>query len=244
MVIEWLYILTLITTLFITLILNVVIWTKYRSSPSRWFSVFLAYISISLVSYLFFSISNDRNTIFFWVRIRFFALSFSAFILPAFLLVYTGRDKWLRSKLVYLLIIPIITNLIIWFAPQYFWESWDFTQLNLINVESPIHTGWYWVHVVYSVLSWIISCSIIVQQAMQATRAGRRQAIMVAVAIFIPLVVAMLPTFGIMRGLPNPIPISLAGTSIILAWAMFDQGLLKFSTTKRTKITKKNDYQS
>jgi|GEM_PF-2849932 len=229
MIIEWLYFLILCSSLIINIIIVGLAWTSWTSLAGKWYIAIVSVITIALLSYIFFLISESQQVIFFWVRIRFFALSLLPYFVIGFMSVYTGRDLQFRSLRFVLLIIPIITNIIVWFAPHLFWESWDYKLIGIINLETAIYTGWFGIHSSYAVVCFLFAIIIALRYTMQVTAQSRRQMIAIMVAILLPLVVVLLPVLGISRGSLNPFPISLSISVLIYGWALLKEGLLKLS---------------
>ncbi len=229
MTLEWLYVLILSISLIINLIATGLTYSRRIAKGGSWFAWVNLINAIAVMSYLFFSVFEDPDIIFFWVRIRMFALSLIPLALLLFVLNYTENRDQIYRYVQYSIIIPIITNLVVWFAPHLFWLSWTYSRPDLINLEAPVFTGWFWVHSVYGILGLLISSILMIRYALQATHQTKRQAYLMAVAISIPSTVVLLPVLGVTRNLINPFPISLTIAGVIVSITLFNEGLLRLS---------------
>jgi PAS domain S-box-containing protein len=229
MILEFLYLLVLFLSLIINLIIMGFAWTRWKSLVGKWYIAFATMIELALLSYILFSLSDNHDTIFFWVRFRFVVLSLSPIIFFGFILVYTDHIQWLRTNWWLLLIIPIITIIIVWFAPHLFWQSWDFTRNDVINIENATYTGWFSVHALYALGNLLISSVIVLRHAMHATSNTRPILFTIGCSILVMLVISLLPSLGFTRDKLNPLPIGLSMMVFIYGWIIFRLGLLKLS---------------
>lgn len=229
MIIEWLYLLILCSSLIINIIIVGFAWTRWTSLAGKWYIAIVSTIVITLLSFILFSISENRNVVFFWVRIRFFMLSLLPYLMLGFIAVYTGNYLQFKRWRFVLLIVPIMTTLVVCFAPHLLWESWDFQRVRILNIESAVYTGWFSIHSLYSIGCFLSVIIIALRSATQTTAKSRRQLFIIVIAILLPVIVVILPVLGVTRGSLNPFPISLSLSVLLYGWALLKEGLLRLS---------------
>ena len=227
---EWLYVIVLVASMLVSALLTGHAWFQRDTALGCWFFMVSLLSILVIVSYLFFSISEQESVAFLFVQIRLTVLSFSPLVFLLFLSVFTGYGHWLwRYGWRLLLVIPMITTGLIWFSPDLIWESWEITSRQIINIESPVYTGWFFVHALYGFALTIFGSVYLLRLMMTGTPPQRRQALTILPGLLIPLTVVALPTLGLTNGLPNPYPISLTVMVAAFAWVLYRQQLLTLS---------------
>ena len=230
MIIEWLYVICLTGALLSSILLTGISWLHGITLAARWFTCLLLVATFTVASYLFFSISEQESTAFFWVRMRMHGLSVAPVILLAFALAYTGGRRWLRPHLIAAFMgIPVVTGIVIWFMPEYFWRHWEVTSPYILNLEAPTYTGWFFVHTLYTYALLVTTLVLFIRYALAAPNKTRTQVGGILLGSGIPVVIVTLPTVGLTQGLPNPFPLSLTVLVVVGYYVLYRQGLLKLS---------------
>ena len=230
MIIEWLYIVALIATLLINILIAAVSWSQKQTQTGGLFVVTILFSAGLTASYLFFSISKHEAEAFFWVRVRFLMLSLGPLFLFLFVASFTQNDIWIKPRrYLGLFVVPAITQIVVWLAPESFWQSWSIRPGHLINYEVVVFTGWFWVYTLQNYGLSIGAFVYLVQHTLKTPTPFKRQMWSLLAALVVVQVTALLPVLGLTPNLPNLFPISLSIVSLLLLWAVLKQGLLQGS---------------
>lgn len=227
MLLEWLYLITLIASMLVSALLTGNAWFHRDTAVGRWFFMVGLVSTLGIISYLLFSISEQESVAFVFVQLRLTVLGVGPIVFLLFLSTFTGYGNWLwRYGWLTLMIVPVITIGLVWFSPNLIWGSWEIVSRQLINVESSVYTGWFFVHTLHGIVLAVLGYIYLVRQIMTDTPMRQRQARTILVGLLFPTGVVFLPTLGLTRGLPNPYPVSLVIMVIAFAWALYRQQLL------------------
>ncbi len=156
--------------------------------------------------------------------------------LLAFAMDYTGRNHWLTAERIGgLLAIPLITQFVVWFAPQHFLDDVTFQQVGPFLIRDDYSpSGWFWVHTAYSYGLSVWAFALIGQYALQARETLRQQATVLFASMMMPFVGNVWMTFF---PLDQPIPdltvLLFSLTGILWGWALFRFQLLDLMPVAR-----------
>lgn len=234
------YLSAIIITLLMNLIFSAVNWTRTRTTTSILYNMHSFTIVALELSYLLFFLSKEENSAFFWVRIRFLPLSLAPIISFLFVLSYLGYSRFLKSRIVLILfIIPLITNAVVWFAPQHFWANWTFIAGDFISSEEKTFTGWFTIYALSSYGFSISNLAILLSASLFETSKDKRHVRIVFAGMFIALATIALNNIDINLDFPNLIPVGLAIQTLFFFWAIVKEDLLKLPSLTYEQIIQK-----
>lgn len=231
------YLSAIVITLLMNLTFFVANWTRKQTTTSILYNILALTIVIIELFYLLFFLSKQESSAFFWVRMRFLPLSFSSVITFLFILSYLGYSQFLKLRIVLiLLIIPIITNGVIWLAPDYFWADWTFMTGDLISIEEKTFTGWFTIHALYSYALSISNLGLLLSATLFETSKEKRHVQIVFAGMFAGIVLSTLNSVGIGADLPSLIPIGFAVMTLFFFWAIVKDDFLKLPSLTYEQI--------
>ncbi|MFN8372640.1 MAG: histidine kinase N-terminal 7TM domain-containing protein [Anaerolineae bacterium] len=203
-------------------VLAVYVWRQPDTARTRWITTFLTLSSLLAFNFLLIQFSTDGATMFFWARLRFL---FIAPVAPlSFLIVinHLDMDRWVRPRhLAIFALVPMITNVLIWTAPQYFWSNWSFVRVEFLSLEMPSYTGWYQIHVFYSYGMFVATAVVLLQQITRAPAPYRGQSLLLFIGMVIVVAFNAPSTLSVLpRMVPNLTPIGGAILAIIFTWVI------------------------
>lgn len=146
--------------------------SKPGASAFGWMSLTLAQIQVSFMAL---ALTVNPDLAFVWARLRFLGIAFIPIVYLVFILDYTGHRPALnRWRVALLLIIPTITQAVVWFKPGGFYESWDMVRINGITLEAIEFTGWFGIHTLYTLVIFIGGHLLLVRH-MSSIDSSRKQ---------------------------------------------------------------------
>jgi PAS domain S-box-containing protein len=225
------YALLLLTAAVVSCIVALLAWRR-RQAPGAKPLVWLMLSSIVwLVGNALETVSLDLPDKLFWANLQYFSIAATPVLWLVFALQYGGRERWLASRrnLALLAFIPAVTLVLVWTDDLH----------GLIRQGVRLDTGgpfpsivgehglWFWVFTAYAYLVLILGMRVLGQVLMRRTPLYLGQAIMLQVAILVPLATNALYIFRL-----TPIPqldltpsvMTLSGLALLLA--MFRYRLL------------------
>ncbi len=192
------YSIVLILCGLVTLYMCVRIFRRYEIVV-RWFGFMMLGIAIWALSYGLELSSISLSQMLFWINVEYLGIAFIPAFWFLFIAKFTGRDKWLNTRNIILVItIPLITLLLVWTNGlhhlHYKFVSLDPTgPFPLLNIK----TGpWYIVHTIffYVLLGWGIY--LLVNKYRKADLVFKKQNLIILIAAFIPWIANIMYLFG------------------------------------------------
>ncbi|NBD35082.1 MAG: hypothetical protein GVY30_03670, partial [Chloroflexi bacterium] len=181
---------------------------------------------------------------FWFIKVRYIGVAFLPITFFTFALTYTGRAHWITPKrLALLAVIPILTQLVNWFAPAYFVNDTHFARRGpfmflIHNSNEP----WYWVHAAHGYLLAVTAWAMIGWYALVPHHRHRVQALILFFGATLPLVMNFAAVFHFLDDLPPDVTLlSFTVTSIIWAWGLFRHHFLDIMPVARSAIVDSMD---
>lgn len=223
---EWVYLIILVVTLIISAMLMGISWSRRHTKAGRWFSFLMMAQAWLIVTYLLVAVNDNEAGAFFWLRIRFFFWSVIPLFFLFFALEYSEHGRRIRLPFVLpLLIIPIITQYVIWFAPDHFWATWTIENQGLLMVEHVTYRSWYWVSLAQTFFLFMFAFGYLITYIINTTAPTRRAIIGIISAIILVGLTSTISSFGLNNQLLNPMPIAITIASFVYFWALMRQSL-------------------
>jgi PAS domain S-box-containing protein len=179
-------------------------------------------------------------TVLFWNDAKFAAIAFLPVAYLAFVLQYTGRERWLTPRNLALSgVIPCITQLMIWTNDAHGLFRYD-VRLDesgpVLNFQST-SGAWYWVHTAYSYIFLVLGTALLVQVFIRSKHIYRKQAGTLLVGALIPWVANAIYIFILDQSLPlDPTPFAFTATGLAFAWGLFRFRLLEVVPAARNAV--------
>ena len=192
------YSITLILCGLITLYMCIRIFRRYELVV-RWFGYMMLGIAIWALSYGFELSSTSLEQMLFWIKIEYLGIAFIPAFWLLFLLKFTGRDKWLNSRNLYLvLVVPVITLIMVWTNAYHHLHyksiSIDHSgSFPLLNLEIGI---WYKIHTVYFYTLLVWGVYLLVNKYRKSDQVFKNQNLTILIAVFIPWIANILYLVG------------------------------------------------
>ncbi len=183
--------------------------------------------------------SADLPAKLFWTRVRYLGIVVVPTAWLAFVLQYTGREKWLTPRNIAMLAIePLVTLVLAWTndAHHLIWSDIGLDTSGSLSVWSATHGAAFWVHTAYSYSLLLFSTFLLVQALIRSSRLYRGQAGVLLIGALVPLVGNVLSTFGL---IPCPLdltPFAFTVTGLMAAWSIFHFRLFDIVPVARSAV--------
>ncbi|UNC93143.1 histidine kinase N-terminal 7TM domain-containing diguanylate cyclase [Candidatus Contubernalis alkaliaceticus] len=229
----------------ILLALISVIWKKRYLYSGHAFLILLCLALLWTVSFTLEITAQTLPLKVLMVKFQFIAIAFLPLAWLNIVLDYLG---YIRSKTQWLtlMIIPIITNTILWFFPRpnWFWGEVIFTGDSIPFATIDYHYGFwfYFVHAPYSYIIMLVSISLLIRRFFRIHAVYRPQVAMMIAAITIPSMTDLFYVLGY-----SPIPYINFTTAVfslsclIIVWALYRHNFLDLLPMARDAVIENMD---
>jgi PAS domain S-box-containing protein len=214
---------------------------RYRAAPGAMaFVVMTLAVTGWLLGYAMWLMSDEAPAKLFWSKVEYVSIVALPLAWLVLALQYTGRREWLaRRRLALLAVGPLITLLLVWTneAHGLIWNRIEYYQAGSLMLADIFYGPWFWVHAGYSYLYLFLGAILIVLAVVRSSRAYRRQAVTLLIAVLIPWVGNVLYVFRL-GPLPDLdwTPISFSFTSLVMAWGLFRFRLFDLAPVARDAV--------
>ncbi len=202
---------------FISLYLAIFAWRRQRHYI--FFVLLMASIAIWASGYAMEIWSSSLNAKIFWAKIEYIGIVFVPVSWFATVLQYTGKEEWIRKKIVFLFIIPVITLFLAWTNEWHhlIWKEVRLAYFGSSSFLEIIHGSYFWIHVAYSYSLILISILLLINALFTFPPLYKWKTVTILIGALIPWSGNILYTFNF-----NPIyPIDLTPfTSFLGGFAM------------------------
>lgn len=208
---------------------------RHRHVPGAtafmWVSLSVCFLS---ACECFLMISPTRNWALFWFNLRQISFSFGPVFWFVFILQYLGKSHVItRVRIAILCVIPVVTQAMVW---TNFLHGWwvkrnvafrEVGQFYIADTSYRISGPWMYLHMFYTYTIVIMGMILLSILAVGLLKNDRRQAVAVGLGALILIIGPLFPTFNLMPGsLFNPLTVSMAAGSLVMAWGVFRYGFL------------------
>jgi PAS domain S-box-containing protein len=221
----------------------IVAWLVWRRRPS----VGAAPLALAASAAAFWSLANSLEIAcsrledkLFWANLEYLAISLIPVLWFTLALRYSslGR-KPTSAQILLLLIIPAITNILVWTNPHH-----GLMRQNIyLDVDGPYtrvaktYGPWLWVHTIYGYSLLMVSSARLFRLALRSPRLYRGQATSLLVAALLPWILNAVYLFGQSTFLRlDPTPIAFALSSTAAAWGLYRYGLFDVIPAARDAV--------
>lgn len=223
------YISTIFISIFVMAGLAVFSWHHSRVHGATTFACMNALGAWGALAEFLSMMSGTSAAAALWFNARFITLAGLPLAWFLFSLQYSGKDlKKRRWIIITLIIIPIVTQVMIWTNP--FHGLWLEKDVGFYRVENffiaditqRVSAPWFVVHSIYGYSLMFFGVVLVMNTAVRVLRLYRTQAATLAVGTIVLALGAAIPTFNILPHLRvNPVTQTLALSALIFAWAIF-----------------------
>lgn len=183
-------------------------------------------------------IAPNEQTALFWIILRMVGVILSPLFWFLFVLYFSNREKWLSpGKIAAYSIIPLISILLLITNQSHhlFVRDYGFIRYGQFLIDERWTLGaYFWVHFAYSYLLTLTGDVFLLQEAYKLSHTFRRQAVLLILATFSPLLVNASFSFHLMPGLKvNYDPLGLVLAGIFIGWAVYFNRLFDLTPIAR-----------
>ena len=166
----------------------------------------------------------------FWSQTQYISIASIPVLWLIFALQYSQQEKAPpASRLIWLWVIPVLTNLMVWTNDLHglIWPHMSLIQLGGVTLLNVDHGIYFWIQAIYDYLAILLGTLLFIRQALRADDAYRSQAATMLLAAIVLLVGNGLYIFNLLpfHGL-DITPFSFTIASLLLAWGLFRHRLL------------------
>ena len=233
------YILLLLISIVITVWLCIYSWQRRYTPGVATFSImlFVGAVWLSLITLML--TSPSRELALFWYRAGFICVSSLPVILLVFIAQYSGSRVIKHSRLIFLLIIPLITQTAVWTDNRFhfFFKAIDIVNKNgLMVIQSWSSGPWFIIHSAYSFTIMAAALIWLFVYAISQFRVFREQSI----GFILGVLMVGLPNFAFAVGLLAPdvivLPFGFLFMGLFMARAIFRHKLFELIPVARNKM--------
>ena len=233
------YILLLLISIVITVWLCIYSWQRRYIPGVATFSIMLFVGAVWLSVITLMLTSPSRELALFWYRAGFICVSSLPVILFVFIAQYSGSRVITHSRLIFLLIIPLITQAAVWTDSRFhfFFKTIDIMDKNgLMVIQSWSSGPWFIIHSAYSFAIMAAALIWLFVYAISQFRVFREQSI----GFILGALMVVLPNFAFAVGLLAPdvivLPFGFLFMDLFMARAIFRHKLFEVVPVARNKM--------
>ncbi|MFP8958382.1 histidine kinase N-terminal 7TM domain-containing protein [Natrialbaceae archaeon A-CW3] len=176
----------------------------------------------------------------FWLRFVWIGAGAMMVAWPAFVLVYTGRERWLRGgRLALLAAVPLVIVATVWsgHATTYVYLEPSIETRSGVPLLAFAPGTLLLFVLAYSLVVNLATYGLLIQQIRRRVGPVRRQSLLLLIAGAIPLVVGTVGNTGLVSPrFLDLTPIAFLVTTPIVAWAIFSHRLLELTPIARDAV--------
>ena len=215
-------------------------WRRRAYSVAVSFGLMMVCLLIWTLGYILELSDQDLEGALFWANVQFLGITFLPLVWLAMVVDYTGRWQRWRPFLGWALVIPMVTNLVIWTNSYH--HLFRGTPILVTSGSFPVLNSDYgpWFYFPTATVGYFFFCVGFVL-LVQAYRSGRvpfrRQIVGVGLTTLFPLVVDVLFVLGVspIAHVNFTLPV-FAGSGMFLAWMLFSSRLLELNPVARSTV--------
>jgi PAS domain S-box-containing protein len=185
-------------------------------------------------------VSADLPSILFWDKVLFVGFVSVPVACLIFVLYYTGRNGWLRARIISLLfIIPVITLLLRWTDEVHhlIYSEYGLVTSYGLSILQWTWGNWFCVDAAYSYILSLVAIALLVQYFLHSQGVARWQSLILILSISVPLAASVFDVLDF--NLPfDCTPLALTFTGFADFWAVFRFRLFELMPVVRETIVR------
>lgn len=222
-----------------TLFLSMLIFRRLGETV-RWFATLMFCSALWAICYALELASHTLEHMLFWINLEYIGITFLPVAWIIFILKFIGKDEWLSTKNLFLiLILPVTTLLLVWTNQ---WHHLHYEEASL-DASGPfpllaIKPGiWYRVHTVYFYFILALGLYLLINKFRKADAIYKRQNTSIIIGAFIPWSVNFFYLLGIRPYKHIDLtPHAFIVTSIVISFSLLRFKLMDILPLAREKV--------
>ena len=234
------YTLLLLAAAAISAALALFAWRRHSAPGAMPLALLMLAVAVWSLGYALELGSADLPTQVFWAKVEYLGIVSVPVMWLAFVLQYSGREKWLtRRNRVLLAIIPLVTLLLVWTNDTHglIWSNIGQDTSSPFLVLDLTYGAGFWINWVYSYLLLLLGTLLLIQTLLRSLYLYRGQLIALLIGALAPWIGNALYVSGL-----NPFPhldltpfaFTLSGLAV--AWGLFRYRLLDIVPVARDAV--------
>jgi len=180
-------------------------------------------------------VSPSRQWALFWFNLRYICFSAIPVLWLIFVLQYMGKSSLVtKERVAFLFIIPAVTQVVLWTNNLHgLWVERDvaFHQVGFFSlIDGSVRIAGFWmnVYMLYSYVLLLTGMILLAIMIIRLSRKDRIQTLTVGAGALIMIIGSLFPTLNLIPGMSfNPLTVSYAIGSLVIAWGVFRGGFLQ-----------------
>jgi signal transduction histidine kinase len=188
--------------------------------------------------YAFEILSTTLDPIRFWLRVEYIGIPFGSVLWMIMVLQNTGRQAFVRKRVVLLLLVIPITTLVAHYtneAHHLFYKNITMDRSQSFPVASLVKGPLYWVHVTYAYTLFIMGMGLMIQMYRKATPRMKKQTALMMIGSFGPYGGTLL----YLSGITIPIdftPFGFVFSGVCYMWGIYQFNMLRLAPFALQKV--------
>lgn len=230
------YLLPMVLSIFTSLGLAFYIW-RYTDLPgSKTFALFLLDVALWSLNTGLLELSPTPEIALFFYKSRYVSIATVPTLLFIFSLQYSGLYPRISAwGILGLFAVPLISQLFIWFAPEWFVQEVVFARDGaLMVIDNDVNGPWFVVHFAYALLSVVTSILVTLVWGMQSAQIMRRQAVALVLGGLPPFITSALLATFVDKSVALFTPLGFLVMGLVYTWALFRIRLFDLNSISRS----------
>jgi signal transduction histidine kinase len=188
--------------------------------------------------YAFEILSTSLDSIRFWLRVEYIGIPFGSILWISMVLQNTGRQAFVRKRVVLLLLVIPITTLVAHYtneAHHLFYKSMTMDRSGSFPVVSLVKGPLYWVHVTYSYTLFIMGMGFIIQMYRKATPQMKKQTALMMIGSCGPYGGTLLYLSGVNMPIDFT-PFGFVFSGVFYMWGIYQFNMLRLAPFALQKV--------
>lgn len=222
--IENIFFVILLTATGLMLFVAYLCFRKWHLTTAKYMAFVMIAASIYSFGYAFELLSNDLESVKFWLKIEYIGIPFISTLWFMLVLHFTGYQYLLKKWVIILFfIIPVLTFLIHYTNDLHYFYYHDIQLIDKsLYHEVYLTKGpWYWVHIYYNYIQATVGMLLYLAMYLRAKSIVRKQIAMMLLGVSAPWLANIIYLFGDFERLFDLTPIGFALTGIFYIWAIY-----------------------
>jgi PAS domain S-box-containing protein len=234
------YIWPLLIAIVASITIMVAVWPRRPGLGVMPFMVLMVAVTLWCLGNILEFLMVDLSPKFFFIRLNYISITIVPAAWLVFVLEYTGRERWVTRRNLYLLAIqPILVQLLVWTDSYHhlFWSSHQLTTSGSYWVSEVTYGPAFWAHGAYSYLLILAGTVLLIQAFFRAPELYRGQMNWLLAGTFTPWIGNMMYLSGV-NPLPNVdlTPLAFSITGLAMGWSLYRYRLLDIVPVARNVV--------
>jgi PAS domain S-box-containing protein len=234
------YIWPLLIAIVASITIMVVVWPRRPGLGVMPFMVLMVAVTLWCLGNILEFLVVDLSTKFLFIRLDYISITIVPAAWLVFVLEYTGRERWVTRRNLYLLAIqPILVQLLVWTDGYHhqFWTSRHLTTSGSYVIAEVTYGPAFWAHGAYSYLLILAGTVLLIQAFFRAPELYRGQMNWLLAGTFAPWIGNMMYLSGV-----NPFPhvdltpLAFSITGLAMGWSLYRYRLLDIVPVARNVV--------